>query len=146
MIRLFTQKVSFETSNTGFRDLSSLENATNRFLKSSNVISNGTEYHTYTLSPVLGQATMASTNDAVANTGTLTDANNEFDVILVDSILTITAGTGKNQRRRILKMGGSVNELIVTPIWAILPDNTSEYLIDRGIWFTVKIDYSIKQN
>lgn len=144
MIRIFTQPVSFDTDNAKSRDLSSLNDSVNQFLKTSNIISNKTEFETFTLQNLLGMSTGANVNNAAANTGTLNDTKNVFDTILINAVVEITAGTGIGQRRKILNLG-SATQLIVTPVWTTLPDNTSSYSIDRGVWFTVIVDYNIKQ-
>lgn len=47
MLKLFSQKIDFSTNNTVLRDLKTLEDMVNLFLKNPNIISNKLEFDTF---------------------------------------------------------------------------------------------------
>ena len=144
MIKIFTKSVSYISNNTKNRDLSTLQDEVNQFVSQPSIIRDKIEFRTYTLEDLVGVSTGANVNNVAANTGTFNDTANQFDDILINSVISITSGTGINQRRRVQSIGSS-SQLVVTPPWSDIPDNTSNYSIDRGTWFTVIVDYNIKQ-
>lgn len=144
MIKIFTKGVSYISNNTKDRDLATLQDEVNRFTSQPSIIRDKVEFETYTLEDLIGISSGANVNNVAANTGTFNDTANVFDDILINAVIRITSGTGVNQRRRIQAIG-SPTQLIVTPTWATIPDNSSNYSIDRGTWFTVIVDYNVKQ-
>jgi hypothetical protein len=85
------------------------------------------------------QAVTGATNDPTTNTGTLTDNTANWAVNQwANDLVTIVAGTGVGQTRTILSntattltVGGGGGD------WGILPDATSEYLINTtpgSVW------------